>query len=69
MTDCPLFKRVQAQRRLDKSKRPDAVGVYLVLNIAVILILEIIDALLVDIDTFRVELNIQLMLRDRKAHV
>ena len=39
-----------------------AVGVYLVLNIAVILILEIIDALLVDIDTFRVELNIQLML-------
>ena len=39
-----------------------AVGVYLVLNIAVILILEIIDALLVDIDTFRVELNIQLLL-------
>ena len=32
------------------------------LNIAVILILEIIDALLVDIDTFRVELNIQLLL-------
>lgn len=39
-----------------------AVGVYLVLNIAVILILEIIDELLVDIDTFRVELNIQLLL-------
>lgn len=39
-----------------------AVGIYLVLNIAVILILEIIDALLVDIDTFRVELNIQLLL-------
>lgn len=39
-----------------------AVGVYLVLNIAVILILEIINALLVDIDTFRVELNIQLLL-------
>lgn len=39
-----------------------AVGVYLVLNIAVILILEIIDALLMDIDTFRVELNIQLLL-------
>lgn len=39
-----------------------AVGVYLVLNIAVILILEIVDALLVDIDTFRVELNIQLLL-------
>lgn len=39
-----------------------AVGVYLVLNIAVILILEIIDALLVNIDTFRVELNIQLLL-------
>lgn len=39
-----------------------AVGVYLVLNIAVIMILEIINALLVDIDTFRVELNIQLLL-------
>lgn len=39
-----------------------AIGVYLVLNIAVILILEIINALLVDIDTFRVELNIQLLL-------
>ena len=39
-----------------------AVGVYLVLNIAVILILGIINALLVDIDIFRVELNIQLLL-------